>query len=84
MARNLSCLRLRWSALACPVHAGSRPVRHLDEPNPEKSPYHFTLEANHFSQCILKNRTPKSPGEEGLRDMRYIREIYRSAGIAMA
>ena len=56
----------------------------LDEPNPEKSPYHFTLEANHFSQCILKNRTPKSPGEEGLRDMRYIREIYRSAGIAMA
>ena len=53
----------------------------LDEPNPEKSPYHFTLEANHFSQCVLENRTPKSPGEEGLRDMVYLTQILRSAGI---
>jgi predicted dehydrogenase len=56
----------------------------LNEPNLEKIPYHFKLEANHFSACVLENKTPKTPGEEGLRDMRYIREIYRSAGIHMA
>jgi len=53
----------------------------LDEPNAEKIPYHFKLEANHFSQCVLENKTPKTTGEEGIRDMRYIREIYRSAGV---
>ncbi len=56
----------------------------LDQPNAEKDPIHFTKEAAHFSDCILNNKTPKSPGEEGLRDMTCIREIYRSAGITMA
>jgi predicted dehydrogenase len=56
----------------------------LDQPNPEKDPIHFTREADHFSNCILNNKTPKTPGEEGLRDMQCIREIYRSAGITMA
>ncbi len=55
-----------------------------NEPNSEKDPAHFVREADHFSDCILNNRTPKSPGEEGLRDMTYIREIYRAAGIRMA
>ena len=55
-----------------------------NEPNPEKDPIHFQREANHFSDCILHNKTPQSPGEEGLRDMQYIREIYRTAGITMA
>jgi predicted dehydrogenase len=56
----------------------------LDQPNPEKDPSHFVREADHFSDCILNNKTPKTPGEEGLRDMQCIREIYRSAGITMA
>jgi predicted dehydrogenase len=56
----------------------------IDQPNPEKDPIHFTNEANHFSDCILNNKQPQSPGEEGLRDMKYIREIYRSADIKMA
>jgi len=56
----------------------------VDQPNPEKDPIHFTREADHFSNCILENKTPQSPGEEGLRDMTYIREIYRSAGINMS
>jgi predicted dehydrogenase len=54
----------------------------IDEPNPAKDPSHFQAEAEHFSHCIQNNLQPKSPGEEGLRDMRYIAEIYRSAGIA--
>jgi len=56
----------------------------LDEPNPEKDPSQFAKEADHFSDCVLHNKTPQSPGEEGLRDMQYIREIYKSAGIVMA
>ena len=53
----------------------------IDEPNLEKNPIDFTREADHFSNCVVNNLTPVTPGEEGLRDMKYIREIYRSAGI---
>jgi len=55
----------------------------LDEPNPARDPSHFMAEAAHFSRNIQENRESRSPGEEGLRDMRYITEIYRSAGIAV-
>jgi predicted dehydrogenase len=54
----------------------------LDEPNPARDPSHFQAEAEHFSHCIQNNLQPQSPGEEGLRDMKYIAEIYRSAGIS--
>ena len=55
----------------------------LDELNPARDPSHFLAEADHFSRCVQNGLEPKSPGEEGLRDMRYIEQIYRSAGIAM-
>src|ERR1700722_14428022 len=55
----------------------------VDEPNPAHDPSHFQAEAEHFSHCVQNNLTPQSPGEEGLKDMQYITEIYRSAGIAM-
>ncbi len=57
--------------------------RQLDEPNPAKDPSQFMAEAAHFSRAILDNQEPRTPGEEGLRDMRYITEIYRSAGISI-
>jgi len=71
---------LRLTAEYEPEHG---PTVKLDQPNTEKDPIHFTKEAIHFSDCILNNKTPKSPGEEGLRDMTYIREIYHSAGLKM-
>ena len=55
----------------------------LDELNPARDPSHFQAEAEHFSHCIQNGLDPQSPGEEGLRDMRYIMQIYRSAGIAI-
>jgi predicted dehydrogenase len=55
----------------------------IDELNPARDPSHFVAEAEHFSNCIQKGLTPQSPGEEGLRDMRLITEIYRSAGITI-
>lgn len=55
----------------------------LDEPNPARDPSQFQAEAEHFSHCVQNNLEPQSPGEEGLRDMKYIAQIYRSAGIAV-
>ena len=55
----------------------------LDELNPARDPSHFLAEADHFSHCIQNGLEPQSPGEEGLRDMRYIAQIYNSAGIAL-
>jgi predicted dehydrogenase len=57
--------------------------KQLDEPNPAHDPSHFQAEAEHFSHCIQNNLQPQSPGEEGLRDMRYIAQIYSSAGISV-
>ena len=55
----------------------------LDELNPARDPSHFQAEAEHFSYCVQNGLEPQSPGEEGLRDMRYITAIYRSAGISI-
>jgi predicted dehydrogenase len=54
----------------------------VDEPNPARQPYQFTAEAEHFSHCVQNNLEPKTTGEEGLRDMRYIAEIYKAAGVS--
>jgi len=55
----------------------------IDELNPARDPSHFVAEAAHFSRNIQEGSEPRASGEEGLRDMRYITEIYRSAGIAI-
>lgn len=60
------------------------PHQNLDEANPEKDPHQFANEADHFSDCVLNNKTPKTPGEEGLQDLKLIRQIYHSVGIDMA
>ena len=39
----------------------------------------FALEADHFSRCVRENRTPYTPGEEGLQDHRIMAAIYESA-----
>jgi len=53
----------------------------LDEPSTARDPYQFTAQADHFSQCIQQGIEPKTPGEEGLRDMTCITQIYKSAGV---
>ncbi len=59
------------------------PGLNVDEANPEKDPTQFTRETNHFSECVVEGKTPKSSGEEGLRDMRYIFKIYGAAGVKL-
>ena len=39
----------------------------------------FAKEIDHFAECILTDREPFTPGEEGLQDMRIIEALYRSA-----
>lgn len=40
---------------------------------------HFAMEMDHMSQCVMENKEPLTPGEEGLRDIRLIMAIYESA-----
>jgi predicted dehydrogenase len=39
---------------------------------------HFAAEMEHFSECILDDKRPLPPGEEGLADMRVIEAINRA------
>jgi hypothetical protein len=57
------------------------PGTNIDEPEQEHDPWQFTREADYFAICIATNQTPKPCGEEGLRDMRYMADIYRTAGV---
>jgi predicted dehydrogenase len=36
---------------------------------------HFAAEMDHFSDCVLSGKDPRTPGEEGLADMRVIAAI---------
>jgi predicted dehydrogenase len=71
------------SRLRARYYGGAKgaPDIEIDETSTEKDPIQFTREANHFSECILRNLPPKSSGEEGLKDMGYIRSIYSAAGV---
>jgi predicted dehydrogenase len=40
---------------------------------------HFAAEMDHMSDCVMQNRQPLTPGEEGLRDISLIQAIYESA-----
>ena len=40
---------------------------------------HFGAEMDHFSECIMKDTQPLTPGEEGLRDLRIMMAIYEAA-----
>jgi predicted dehydrogenase len=53
----------------------------IDELSTDRDPIEFTRQADHFADCIWNNKTPKSDGAEGLRDMELIGEIYKAAGL---
>jgi predicted dehydrogenase len=40
---------------------------------------HFALEMDHLSGCVMDNRDPLTPGEEGLRDLTIMAGIYEAA-----
>ncbi len=40
---------------------------------------HFAAEMDHMSDCVMQDKPPQTPGEEGLRDMTIISAIYEAA-----
>ncbi|HEU0106906.1 MAG TPA: Gfo/Idh/MocA family oxidoreductase [Vicinamibacteria bacterium] len=40
---------------------------------------HFALEMDHMSECVMENKEPLTPGEEGLRDLKLMMAIYEAA-----
>jgi predicted dehydrogenase len=40
---------------------------------------HFALEMDHLSDCVMNNKEPLTPGEEGLRDLKIMMAIYEAA-----
>lgn len=40
---------------------------------------HFALEMDHMSGCVMEDKEPLTPGEEGLRDLKLIMAIYEAA-----
>lgn len=40
---------------------------------------HFAAEMEHMSDCVMQNREPLTPGEEGLRDLKIITAVYEAA-----
>ena len=40
---------------------------------------HFALEMDHMSGCVMENKDPLTPGEEGLRDLTIMMGIYEAA-----
>lgn len=40
---------------------------------------HFASEMEHMSQCVMEDKTPLTPGEEGLRDLKIMMAIYEAA-----
>jgi predicted dehydrogenase len=40
---------------------------------------HFALEMDHLSECVMDDKQPLTPGEEGLRDLTLMTAIYEAA-----
>lgn len=40
---------------------------------------HFAAEMEHMSSCVMENKEPLTPGEEGLRDLTIMKAIYEAA-----
>ncbi len=56
----------------------------IDMPTPLKDPQQFTLEGDYFADCIFNDKPVKMSGQEGLRDMELMTQIYRAAGVKTA
>jgi predicted dehydrogenase len=53
-------------------------TQQISEPKPEEK-NQFATEIDHFARCVLDKKKPRTPGEEGMQDMRIIEAIYKAA-----
>ncbi len=65
---------LSYSGLRMRVNRGNK----IEEPSLGARD-HFASEMEHMSQCVMQNKDPLTPGEEGLRDLKIMMAIYEAA-----
>jgi predicted dehydrogenase len=63
-----------YSGLRMRVHHGNA-IEEKDLPVVD----HFAAEMEHMSSCVMENKEPLTPGEEGLRDLAIMKAIYQAA-----
>jgi len=63
-----------YSGLRMRVHQGNT-IEEKDLPVVD----HFAAEMEHMSGCVMENKEPLTPGEEGLRDLTIMKAIYEAA-----
>jgi predicted dehydrogenase len=51
----------------------------ITAPPPGPGATQFAGQLDHMAQCVMQDKEPIVPGEEGLRDIRIIEAVYRSA-----
>ena len=49
----------------------------IEEPDLQQRD-HFAAEIDHMSDCVMQNKEPLTPGEEGLRDLKIMTAIYEA------
>lgn len=52
----------------------------IDQQDTDKDPSQFVTEADYFADCVFNDKEPKTDGQEGLRDMQLMAEIYKLCG----
>ncbi len=55
---------------------GNMEIRETPQIDPKDQ---FATEMDHMAQCVLNDKTPYTPGEEGLQDQRIMAAIYEAA-----
>ena len=68
---------VRTGAVEERVHAPKGKQLKETPNDPQKD--QFALEMDHMAECVRQNKTPYTPGEEGLQDQRIMEAIYQSA-----
>jgi len=63
-----------YSGLRMRVHRGNI-IEEKDLPVVD----HFAAEMEHMSECVMQNKEPLTPGEEGLRDLIIMHALYAAA-----
>jgi len=58
--------------------------RTFDRTGTGQGHFQLALEGEHFAACIRNDTQPKSPGEEGFKDLVAIERIYKAAGAPIA
>jgi predicted dehydrogenase len=53
-------------------------IRGKAEPIELQQVNHFAAEFDHMSQCVMQDKEPLTPGEEGLKDLKVIEAIYEA------